>query len=79
MEKSKNVAETPPVSVGSEIVAENCSTESCTDQILSDISLSKTEELLLQQNFLNLPLLDDKMTFSQQIDVVNCKKKSVMV
>ncbi|XP_018573109.1 zinc finger protein 540 [Anoplophora glabripennis] len=36
--------------------------------LLSDVSLSKAEELLLQQSLLNFPLLDDKIIFNQQMD-----------
>lgn len=38
------------------------------DQLVADISLSKTEELLLQQGLLNFPLSDDKIVIPQQID-----------
>ncbi|XP_044258079.1 zinc finger protein 845-like [Tribolium madens] len=43
-------------------------TADTSDQLVADISLSKTEELLLQQGLLNFPLTDDKFVIPQQID-----------
>jgi uncharacterized Zn-finger protein len=42
--------------------------DDCSDQLEADISLSKTEELLLQQGLLNFPITDDKFMIPQQID-----------
>ncbi|XP_064212138.1 zinc finger protein 660 isoform X3 [Tribolium castaneum] len=43
-------------------------TTDTSEQLVADISLSKTEELLLQQGLLNFPLTDDKFVIPQQID-----------
>lgn len=42
------------------------------DPLLADFTLSKSEEFLLQQNLLNIPL-DDKFILQQQIDFINGK------
>ncbi|XP_063930726.1 zinc finger protein 226-like isoform X2 [Zophobas morio] len=39
-----------------------------TEQLVADITLSKNEELLLQQGLLNFPLTDDKFVIPQQIE-----------
>ncbi|KAG5874606.1 hypothetical protein JTB14_018816 [Gonioctena quinquepunctata] len=38
--------------------------------IIGDVNFSKAEELLLQQGLFNFPLLDDKVLFSQQMDIL---------
>lgn len=44
-----------------------------TDQLVADIKLSKTEELLLQQGIFNFPLSDDKFTLQQSLDFLGGK------
>ncbi|KAJ8915195.1 hypothetical protein NQ315_015418 [Exocentrus adspersus] len=39
--------------------------------LINEVSLSKAEEMLLQQSLLNFPLLDDKIIFSQSMDFLS--------
>lgn len=61
--------ETP--STPAPVVENNIPNESA-DPLLSDFSLNKSEEYLLQQNLFNLPVTcDDKFVIQQQIDLIN--------
>lgn len=47
-----------------------------TDNLVADIKLSKTEELLLQQGIFNFPLSDDKFTLQQSLDFLGGKQEN---
>lgn len=44
------------------------------DIIPSDLSLTKTEELFLQQTLMNYPLIDEKFMLHPQIDLIGGTK-----
>lgn len=53
-------------------VSEQSNSVETADPLLTDFSLNKNDELLLQQSLLNLPIsCDDKFIFPQQIDIFN--------
>lgn len=69
--------EAPPTPVS---VTESSPPADTADPMLSDFSLSKSEEFLLQQNLLNLPVAcDDKFVIQQQIDFISGKCFSGML
>ncbi|KAJ8956789.1 hypothetical protein NQ314_006665 [Rhamnusium bicolor] len=64
----KTPKEEAPATPAAPLELVSVSETSTIDPLLSDVNLTKAEELLLQQGLLNFPLLDDKITFNQQLD-----------